>query len=54
MTVVPPSGEVRRISAEDPEMRFYLGTEGQMGAIWDVTFCRPEETFHQAPGLNAL
>lgn len=38
LTVVLPSGEVRRISAGDPEMPFYLGTEGQMGAIWDVTF----------------
>ena len=38
MTVVLPNGEIRRLTADDSEMRFYLGTEGQMGAIWDLTF----------------
>lgn len=38
MTVVLPNGEIRRLNAGDPEIHFYLGTEGQMGAIWDLTF----------------
>jgi FAD/FMN-containing dehydrogenase/ferredoxin len=38
LTVVLPSGEIGRVTASDPDFSFYLGTEGQMGAIWDVTF----------------
>ncbi|HSP07032.1 MAG TPA: FAD-binding protein, partial [Acidobacteriota bacterium] len=38
LTVVLPSGEVRKLTSADPEMQYYLGTEGQMGAIWDITF----------------
>ncbi|HJZ13163.1 MAG TPA: FAD-binding protein, partial [Acidobacteriota bacterium] len=38
ITVVDASGAVRRLSVPDPEFRSFLGTEGQMGAIWDITF----------------
>jgi len=38
LTVVTPQGEVRTLTPHDPEFNFFLGTEGQMGAIWDVSF----------------
>ncbi len=38
LTVVTPSGEIRILTPQDPEFVFFLGTEGQMGAIWDVSF----------------
>ncbi|PWT93777.1 MAG: hypothetical protein C5B54_01355 [Acidobacteria bacterium] len=38
LTVVLPSGEIRSFDSSDPEFRNFLGTEGQMGAIWDITF----------------
>lgn len=38
LTVVTPQGEIRTLSPHDPEFKFFLGTEGQMGAIWDVSF----------------
>ena len=38
LTVVKPTGEVRKLTSANPEMQYYLGTEGQMGAIWDITF----------------
>jgi glycolate dehydrogenase FAD-linked subunit len=38
LTVVTPQGEIRTLNAHDPDFKFFLGTEGQMGAIWDVSF----------------
>ena len=38
ITVVTAAGEKKQIHSFDPELRHFLGTEGQMGAIWDVTF----------------
>jgi glycolate dehydrogenase FAD-linked subunit len=38
LTVVTAEGEIRTLTPQDPEFHFFLGTEGQMGAIWDVSF----------------
>jgi FAD/FMN-containing dehydrogenase/ferredoxin len=38
LTVVTPQGEIRTLTSQDPDFKFFLGTEGQMGAIWDVSF----------------
>ena len=38
LTVVTPQCEIRILTPQDPEFSFFLGTEGQMGAIWDVSF----------------
>jgi FAD/FMN-containing dehydrogenase/NAD-dependent dihydropyrimidine dehydrogenase PreA subunit len=37
LTVVTPQGEIRTLTPHDPDFKFFLGTEGQMGAIWDVS-----------------
>lgn len=50
MTVVGPSGEIRRVS-DASELPYYLGTEGQMGAIWDVTFRVRRKPARQIPFL---
>jgi FAD/FMN-containing dehydrogenase/ferredoxin len=51
ITVVTPSGEVRHVSKSDPEFGCYVGTEGQMGAIWDVTFEVRRKPARQIPLL---
>ena len=51
ITVVTPSGEVCSLSKKDPRFRFFLGTEGQMGAIWDVTFRVRPKPVKQHPFL---
>ncbi len=38
ITVVTAAGEKRTLTPVDPEFSHFLGTEGQMGAIWDITF----------------
>jgi FAD/FMN-containing dehydrogenase/ferredoxin len=38
LTVVTPQGEIRTLTPQDPDFKFFLGTEGQMGTIWDVSF----------------
>jgi FAD/FMN-containing dehydrogenase/NAD-dependent dihydropyrimidine dehydrogenase PreA subunit len=38
LTVVTPQGEIKTLAPQDPDFKFFLGTEGQMGAIWDVSF----------------
>src|SRR5262245_11064877 len=38
LTVVTADGEIRTLTPQDPHFNFFLGTEGQMGAIWDVSF----------------
>jgi FAD/FMN-containing dehydrogenase/ferredoxin len=51
LNVVTASGEIRRFTREDPEFRCFLGTEGQMGAIWDVTFKIRRKPARQTPFL---
>jgi FAD/FMN-containing dehydrogenase/ferredoxin len=51
ITIVTPSGETFRLSKEDPQFRYFLGTEGQMGAIWDVTFKVRPRSAKQTPFL---
>src|SRR5262249_9745788 len=43
--------EIRRVGSDHPELRHYLGTEGQMGAIWDVTFRVRRKPARQIPFL---
>jgi glycolate dehydrogenase FAD-linked subunit len=51
ITVVTPSGEIRHYKKNDPDMACFLGTEGQMGAIWDVTFKIRPKPAKQSPFL---
>ncbi|MCI0605148.1 FAD-binding oxidoreductase [bacterium] len=49
ITVVTPAGEKRILDHQDPEFGYFLGTEGQMGAIWDVTFRVRSKPARQIP-----
>jgi len=51
LTVVTASGEIQRLTKEHPELSYFLGTEGQMGAIWDVTFKVRHKPARQVPFL---
>ena len=37
MRVITPQGEVKDIPSEDPEVGYFLSTEGQMGIIAKAT-----------------
>src|SRR5262249_13796069 len=49
--VITASGEILKLTSSDPEFRFFLGTEGQMGAIWDITFAVRRKPAMQRPFL---
>lgn len=51
ITAVTPSGEILSLTREDQRLPFFLGTEGQMGAIWDVTFRVRPKPGRQIPFL---
>jgi FAD/FMN-containing dehydrogenase/NAD-dependent dihydropyrimidine dehydrogenase PreA subunit len=51
ITVVTPNGDLLSLRKEDPAFAFFLGTEGQMGAIWDLTFRIRQKPAHQIPFL---
>jgi glycolate dehydrogenase FAD-linked subunit len=52
ITVATASGETRTLKRNDPELEFFLGTEGQMGAIWDITFKIRTKPARQTPFLT--
>ena len=54
LTVITPAGELRRFNSSDPDLQYYLGTEGQMGVIWDVTFAVRKKPAVQIPFLLLL
>ena len=37
LTVITPQGELQELTPTDPEFEYFIGTEGQMGVIWEVT-----------------
>lgn len=49
LTVVTAEGEIRTLTPQDPDFKFLLGTEGQMGAIWDVSFLVQRRSKAQLP-----
>ncbi len=51
ITVVTASGDVRILHKGESELEYFLGTEGQMGAIWDVTFQVRRKPARQIPAL---
>ncbi len=38
LSVITPQGERKELTPNDAEFEYFIGTEGQMGAIWSVTF----------------
>lgn len=49
LTVVTPHGAIQTLKPHDPDFKFFLGTEGQMGAIWDVSFVVRKRSKVQLP-----
>lgn len=51
ITVVTAAGEIAHLTKNDPDFHCFLGTEGQMGAIWDITFAVRKKPSVQFPFL---
>ena len=51
ITVVTSAGQIWTLHRDDPRLQFFLGTEGQMGAIWDVKFRVRPQPERQVPNL---
>jgi FAD/FMN-containing dehydrogenase/ferredoxin len=47
--VVTARGEEKELHCDDPEFDHFIGTEGQMGAIWDITFQVRRKPITQIP-----
>jgi FAD/FMN-containing dehydrogenase len=37
LTAITPQGDLKKLTSDDPEFEYFIGTEGQMGVVWSVT-----------------
>jgi len=51
LKVITPRGEVRQLRPQNLEFRYFFGTEGQMGVIWEITLKAREKPLGPFPFL---